>query len=65
MVLELQGKISFYFTLAVLFFLSISDGGAQPLTNFRTKIFAADTGIIHIDSLSLVPGSVIVEISSW
>lgn len=63
MVLKLQGKNSFYFTLAVLFFLSVSDGGAQTLTNFRTKIFAADTGIIHIDSLSLVPGSVIVEIS--
>ncbi|HYV95125.1 MAG TPA: hypothetical protein VE978_25340 [Chitinophagales bacterium] len=59
--LKLQKKILICFFGAVIFFSYHENSFAQQLSNFRTKSFPVSSDTLTIDTLSIIPGSVIVE----
>src|SRR5690349_13092965 len=59
--LKFQNKIPVCFFIAVLFFSSQQKSDAQQLSNFRTRSFPVKNDTLTIDTLSIIPGSVIVE----
>ncbi len=58
---KVQKKILSYFFVAVLFFSSHPYSFAQQLSNLRTKSFSLKSDTLLLDTLSMIPGSIIVE----